>query len=270
MAFATGALVGAVTLPTGFAHAQSYLPHMELTPYRLVSSDGLCATVGTGAANEYWTTSAAPCSESNNRQVFYIVLPGPGLNFVDYAWQTQPPGAPAPALVVLADTYDLVRNGMISKLVYDGRVSNFFGSSWFIKQVPTTSTWTTVGISMPGFPTFNFAVAGQRTFQYKTSDGQGQPLYRTVQGIDPGINATGVCSAAWFGGSLPGATKLCQVEGPARRDTPFQVQLFNQGDSCLAYQSGNNQLFAAASCDPATAPPGVRSVWSLVPAKYPQ
>jgi len=260
--FAAGAIAGVLSLAALPAYAQRAAP-TQLTPYRLASSEGLCVTVGTQKLSQsWWIVDAEPCSETNSRQLFYILAENSDIDFV---WQTQTPQAVA--RIVWADVFDNPSNAMYSYLdkdvlVLDGNDGPpWAGTEWYIKQAPKASTWTPVGVSGS-----TFGIAGQRKFKYTASEGQ---LFRTVQGIDPGINGSGQCTDAFFG-PLPGMNKSCWVEGADRRDTPVQVQLFGAlyPTDCLGYYAGSANLNTSSTCDAAS--PTRRTVWSLVPAKYPQ
>lgn len=265
--FAAGTLACVMSLA---AHAQRATPE-QLTAYRIVSGSGLCATVDTQLVNAYYfPVYAAACSDTNMRQLFYILALGSDTDFV---WQTQPPGTPAPARIVLADRFDRPTNPAYYNLDEHGYFLALNMShpattmQYRIKQVPKVATWTPVASSGQ-----YFGVAGWRTLQYRAPDGQA--LYRSAQGID--TNGYGQCTDAFFGGTLPGATKSCLVQGADRRDTPVQVQLFpvsyTVGDVCLGYYVADNpslQITTYRDCNPSSGT-GFQSVWSLVPAKYPQ
>lgn len=262
-AFAAAALS---TLCVASARAD-IVPHVQLTPYNIVTSQNKCVQVRSSMIG---ALDLVTCNPNDNLQKFYVL---DNASDTDVVFQTLP-AAGARVRIALASTFDTVptTRGQYNLLAIDGSIvvldtASVPGGS------PPARTWIMTRNPVGASPTINrlwaanestsFRVVGERTVSYGAN---GRFIEKVVNAFNMPDNAV-PCSNAFFGGDpIVNVYKACYINSLAGAQTKFQVRLAVYGRSydCVATYS------TSLATQPCTQPNQSELTFTFRPTSYPQ
>lgn len=231
-AFAAAALS---TLCAASARAD-IVPHVQLTPYQIVTSNNVCLQ-----GNMNGVLEKAACDPTNNLQKFYVLNEA---SDTDVVFQTLYPGNGERVRIALASTFDTAPTAIgeynlftiNGDMVSIGMSSTPVGSPAAKTWIMTRNPWGPV-IAINRLFAANenslFRVAGVRAVSYGAN---GQFIEKVVNAFDLTDNVV-PCTNGFFGGDPAyGVAKACYINSILGAQTKYQVRLavYGRANDCIA------------------------------------